>query len=92
MPRVHVFISGRVQGVFFRDYTRREAEKLGLRGWVRNLPDGRVEAVFDGPEDSLEKMIAWCRQGSPRARVDNVEVLPEPESGGESFTGFRITG
>lgn len=90
MAQAHVYISGRVQGVYFREFTRQEAEKLGIKGWVRNLPDGCVEAVFEGSDEALEKMIAWCRQGSPRSRVDNVEVTRE--SGEENFTVFRITG
>lgn len=90
MAQAHVYISGRVQGVYFREFTRQEAEKLGIKGWVRNLPDGRVEAVFEGSDEALEKMIAWCRQGSPRSRVDNVEVTRE--LGEENFTVFRITG
>ncbi len=85
-----VFISGLVQGVYYRDYTRREAEKLGIRGWVRNLPDGRVEAVFAGLDEAVEQMITWCRRGSPRARVTGVEVRDEP--GEANYTGFQITG
>jgi len=90
VARVHVFISGKVQGVYFRDYTRREAEKLGIVGWVRNLPDGRVEAVFEGQEEQLQKMLSWCRQGSPRSIVDEVEVIRETRE--ENFKDFRITG
>lgn len=90
MTQKHVFISGRVQGVYFREYTRREAEKLGIKGWVRNLPDGRVEAVFEGPDDVLEKMISWCHRGSPSASVTQVEVLDEKAE--QHFQDFRITG
>jgi len=74
MAKKHVLISGRVQGVYYRDYTRREAEKLGVKGWVRNLPDGRVEAIFEGLDEAVEKMISWCHRGSPRAEVTKVEV------------------
>ncbi len=86
--RVHVFISGRVQGVFFRAYTQEEARRLGLRGWVRNLPDGRVEAIFEGEEKAIEEMIRWCHKGSPGARVTGVEVIEEPYTG--EFSDFRI--
>lgn len=86
----HVYISGRVQGVYFRDSTREQALILGINGWVRNLPDGRVEAVFQGDDDKIQKMLEWCRQGSPMSRVEDVQVediteLPE-------YKGFRITG
>ncbi len=70
---LHAIVSGRVQGVFFRDSTRREAETLGLSGWVRNLPDGRVEAMFIGPRSACEKALAFMRTGPPRAHVTNVE-------------------
>jgi acylphosphatase len=86
--RAHVYISGRVQGVFFRAYTEEEANRLGLKGWVRNLIDGRVEAVFEGEKDKIEKMIEWCHRGSPHARVDNVEVEWEDYKG--EFDSFTI--
>lgn len=70
-------VSGRVQGVFFRDSTRREARALGLSGWVRNLPDGRVEALFVGPRAACEKALAFLRVGPPRAQVSKVEVAWE---------------
>ncbi|NOZ59153.1 MAG: acylphosphatase, partial [Euryarchaeota archaeon] len=65
----HVFISGRVQGVFYREYTRRKAQELGVKGWVRNLPDGRVEAVFEGEDRAVDEMVRWCWEGSPYASV-----------------------
>ncbi|MBU6997637.1 MAG: acylphosphatase [Theionarchaea archaeon] len=74
MKRAHLFISGRVQGVFFRSNTRKKALELGLGGWVRNLNDGRVEAVFEGEESAIEKVIDWCHQGPTHASVDDVEV------------------
>ena len=86
--RVHVWVTGRVQGVFFRDYTRSEAVKLGLHGWVMNLPDGRVEAVFEGDADKVELMLAWCRKGSPLSRVDGLEVAEETGRG--EFHRFEI--
>jgi len=85
--KAHVFFSGRVQGVFFRAFTEENAKKLGIRGWVRNLPDGRVEAVFEGPKDKVEKLIQICRYEHPYARVDKVEVeYGEPEG----YRDFRI--
>ena len=71
---LHVFIRGRVQGVGFRFATREQASDLGLRGWVRNLSDGRVEARFSGPRDRLERLLDWCNDGPPLARVDDVEA------------------
>jgi acylphosphatase len=72
--RVHVVVSGRVQGVAFRAYTVDEARDLGLSGWVRNLPDGRVEAEAEGERPALEALVAFCRRGPPAARVEGVEV------------------
>lgn len=74
MVRVHVYVSGRVQGVFFRYETRREARKRNIKGWVRNLPDGRVEALFEGEEEKVLELIEFCKHGPPGARVTNVEV------------------
>ncbi|MEN9208187.1 MAG: acylphosphatase [Gloeomargarita sp. GMQP_bins_120] len=76
MRVVQVWISGRVQGVGYRAATRQQALRLGLSGWVRNLPDGRVEAVFAGPAEAVDKMIAWCHQGPPAAQVTSVLVEP----------------
>jgi len=76
--KVHVVISGRVQGVWFRANTKNKAEQLGITGWVRNTPDGNVEAVFEGDEKSIEEMLEWCNHGPPLARVDNVEVGKQP--------------
>jgi acylphosphatase len=85
--RAHVFVSGRVQGVYYRANTRDTARTHGVDGWVRNLDDGRVEAVFEGPEDAVETMVEWCHEGSPAALVEDVTAeYEEPE--GES--GFRI--
>lgn len=79
--RLHLWVSGRVQGVFYRANTEEVARRLGLTGWVRNLPDGRVEIVAEGEEDGLQKLIAWCRQGPPAARVSSVEVEEEAYTG-----------
>ncbi|MFB6076212.1 MAG: acylphosphatase [Candidatus Aenigmatarchaeota archaeon] len=84
---VHVFISGRVQGVAFRASTRKKAKKLGLNGWVRNLSDGRVEAVFEGDKNKIEKIIQWCNHGPNIAEVTNVEVFWKDN---ESFEDFKI--
>ncbi|WP_135534409.1 MULTISPECIES: acylphosphatase [Halostella] len=85
--RAHVFVSGRVQGVYFRATTRDTARENGVDGWVRNLQDGRVEAVFEGPEDAVEEMVEFCHEGSSSADVETVEVeYEEPES----EDGFRI--
>ena len=86
--RVHVFISGKVQGVFFRSGTKDTAEELGITGWVRNLPDGRVEAVFEGEKDRVDKMVEWCRKGPAHSQVSDVEVIPGQYSG--EFNGFMV--
>ena len=86
--RKRVLISGRVQGVGFRWYTLDRAESLGLSGWVRNLPDRRVEAVFQGEEDLVDDMVEWCRRGSPAASVKSVSVEDEPVSHGDC--GFYV--
>jgi acylphosphatase len=88
LKRFHVYISGRVQGVFFRAETQRAAKGFNLTGWVRNINDGRVEAVFEGEDTNMEKMIAWCHIGPPAARVE--EVLTEEESYGGEFRDFSI--
>ncbi|MGA2027961.1 MAG: acylphosphatase [Syntrophobacteraceae bacterium] len=87
--RVHVWIKGRVQGVFFRTYTRDAAQSIGVTGWVRNLPDGRVEAVFEGESDKVERMIEWCREGSPMSRIESVDLLEEVYTG--DFDRLAIT-
>lgn len=87
--RVHVWISGRVQGVFFRAFTRDAAYRSKVAGWVRNLPDGSVEAVFEGHSDAVSTMLEWCHEGSPLSRVQAVQVREEAYSG--EFTSFRIT-
>lgn len=79
--RAHIYISGQVQGVFFRYETRRVAKELGVSGWVRNLPDGRVEVVAEGEEESVGKLIQFCRRGPPAAKVTNVEVKYEEPKG-----------
>lgn len=85
MKRVHVHVSGKVQGVFFRATTRERAVEEGVSGWVRNLPDGRVEAVFEGEEDAVDAMVEFCKEGSPAASVEDVEVEEEEPEGLEGF-------
>ncbi len=86
--RVHVFVSGRVQGVFFRQNTKRQADSVGVRGWVRNLPDGRVEAVFEGKEPDVKAIVDFCRLGPSSARVDSVEINSEDYKG--EFSDFDM--
>ncbi|QLK26880.1 acylphosphatase [Natrinema zhouii] len=83
--RAHVFVSGKVQGVYYRANTRDTARDEGVDGWVRNLEDGRVEAVFEGPEDAVESMIEWCHEGSPAADVERVEADYEDPQGEDGF-------
>lgn len=87
--RRHVWVSGRVQGVFFRAATVKAAKANGVSGWVRNLPDGRVEAVFEGPAESVEAAVSWCRHGPEHAVVDHVEIVDEEP---RHVDGFSVTG
>jgi acylphosphatase len=86
--RAHVFVSGKVQGVYYRASTRDAAREKGVEGWVRNLDDGRVEAVFEGEEDAVKAMVEWCHKGSRRAEVEDVEVEWEDATG--EFDGFEV--
>jgi acylphosphatase len=88
MMRVHVLVKGIVQGVFYRDFTQRQAEKLGLAGWVRNVRDGRVEAVAEGAAEDVERWVAALRQGPSSARVDEVEVVQGDAA--EELSGFEV--
>lgn len=85
--RAHVFVSGTVQGVFFRATTQEEATEHDVDGWVRNLADGRVEAVFEGPARAVDEMVEFCHVGSPTASVEDVEVEYESPEG---IDGFEI--
>ena len=87
MRSVRVTISGRVQGVFFRATCAELARDLGLAGSVRNLPDGRLSATFQGADDAVDRMLAWCREGPPMARVDALEIEDVAAS---DATGFRV--
>ncbi|MFH1774579.1 MAG: acylphosphatase [Methanobacteriota archaeon] len=86
--RAHAYISGRVQGVFFRSSAEEKAFELGIKGWVRNLRDGRVEAIFEGEKEKVEEMLRWCYKGPPYARVTNVEVKWEDYKG--EFRSFGV--
>jgi acylphosphatase len=86
--RAHVYISGQVQGVFFRASAHGEAKKLDLTGWVRNILDGQVEAVFEGDEAKVEEMVEWCRHGPDGAQVSGVDVKYENATG--EFSGFIV--
>jgi acylphosphatase len=86
--RAHVHVTGRVQGVFFRAETAALALRLGLEGWVRNLPDGRVEALFEGEKQDVEEAVAFCKQGPPRAQVQKIDVEWENWKG--EFSEFKV--
>ena len=86
--RVHVFVSGQVQGVGFRAFTQAVAEKRGLTGWVKNLADGRVEAVIEGPADKVAELIELLKRGPPAAKVDKLDVTDEKPTG--EFKDFKI--
>lgn len=89
MIRRRVIVHGHVQGVFFRETTRRRAETVGVTGWVRNRPDGAVEAVFEGERDAVERLIEFCERGPRGAGVDWVDVIAEDPEG---LAGFSISG
>ncbi len=86
MKRAHVIVHGKVQGVWFRAHTKGMADRIGVRGWVRNLPNGSVEAVFEGEDEKVEEMIKWCHTGSPMANVTKVEVEYEEPRGEKDFS------
>ena len=87
MTRKRVVVSGRVQGVFFRDTLRRRAESAGVAGWVRNTPDGAVEAVFEGESEAVDELVEFCRRGPSRAEVVSIEVEEEQPEG---LSGFDV--
>jgi acylphosphatase len=87
VKRTRVLVAGDVQGVYFRDTCRRMAAAHGVNGWVRNLRDGRVEAVFEGPDDGVDRLVAWSRRGPSGGRVDDVSLRDEAPEG---LTGFVI--
>ena len=87
IKNVRVLISGRVQGVCFRACTRDQAQILDLSGWVRNLSDGRVEALFEGPSEVIDQMLEWCKEGAPSSSVSDLEVFKDDAStsNGDTF-------
>lgn len=89
MIRRRIVVTGRVQGVWFRDSTRREAERLGVAGWARNRADGTVEIVAEGESAAVEALVRYCSQGPPSARVDEIRVTPEEPAG---LAGFVVRG
>jgi acylphosphatase len=88
MKRVHVHVAGRVQGVWYRASAARKASELGLTGWVRNLPDGRVELVAEGDADMVDSLLAWCRRGPPMAQVARLDVREMAATG--EFVEFAV--
>lgn len=86
--RAHIFVSGRVQGVFFREKTQKKAQKLGITGWVKNLTDNRVEAVFEGEKEQVEAMVNWAKKGPILAKVNGIEV--EWQKYQAEFNNFEI--
>jgi acylphosphatase len=88
MKCIHAIVHGRVQGVFFRDYTRQEARKLALSGWVKNLSDGSVETIFQGASEDVDRLLAWLHIGSPMAEVTGVDS--REESVDTRFASFDV--
>ena len=88
--RYRVIVAGRVQGVWFRESCRQQADARGVSGWVRNRNDGRVEAVFEGAESDVAQLVAWCRTGPRAAVVTSVEVTEEPVDPTDRRAGFRV--
>jgi acylphosphatase len=86
--RAHIYVTGKVQGVFFRQNTKRQAQNCGVSGWVSNLPDGRVEAVFEGEDAAVKEVVDYCRHGPSFAKVENVEVAFENYKA--EFSDFKI--
>ncbi len=86
--QAHIVVSGKVQGVWYRASTQEVARALGLKGWVRNLPTGQVEILAQGDKDSIERLVEWCHQGPPAARVTAVDV--EWEEPGKPFDDFSV--
>ena len=87
--RVHIFISGKVQGVFFRQFTQEKAQELELVGWIRNLSDGRVEALIEGDKEKIDKLLIHLKQGSPLSKVEHIKVNYKKYQG--EFEMFEIT-
>jgi acylphosphatase len=88
LRQIHVFVSGKVQGVGFRAFTKENADEIGVKGWVKNLLDGRVESIMQGPSDAIDKLLAVVKRGPRSSRVDAVEVKDEPI--GAKFADFKV--
>lgn len=86
--RVHIFVSGKVQGVYYRQNTAQKAQEFGISGWVRNLSDGRVESIMEGDEVNISQILTWCKQGPADADVSGVEIINEEYK--NEFTSFDI--
>ncbi len=86
--RVHIFISGKVQGVYFRQNTTYKAEELNIMGWIRNLRDGRVEAVFEGKRENIDKLLDWCNNGPKNAIVKDMQIIDEDFK--NEYSNFKI--
>ena len=89
MPTAHLLIKGKVQGVYYRASAKDKAIELSLTGWVKNTPAGDVEAVVTGPQTAIQSFIAWCRQGPPAAKVEDIKVTPMPETAFPDFSIMR---
>jgi acylphosphatase len=87
MPTIEILISGEVQGVFFRATAKDIADELGIKGWVRNTEDGHVQAMATGNQQQLDKFVDWCKQGPPKARVENVKLTEVQE---QTFNTFKV--
>ena len=88
MKRIRIYVSGVVQGVFFRHHTREQAVRLGVTGWVRNLPDGRVEVLVEGEDEAVDRLVAYCRKGPPGAQVTRIQIDVEKWTG--EFKDFAV--
>jgi len=86
--RVHIFISGKVQGVYFRQNTAHKAQELNIVGWIRNLRDGRVEAVFEGERVNMDKLLNWCNNGPKNAVVEDIQIIDEEFR--NEYSNFQI--
>ena len=89
MPTLHLLVKGKVQGVFYRATAKEVADKMGLKGWVRNTEEGAVEIMVSGTEEAVNEFVAWCRKGPSRAVVEDVMVTPKEETAFESFSIVR---
>ena len=89
MPTIHIIVSGKVRGVFYRVTAKEVADKIGITGWVKNTKEGNVEILASGDEAGLEEFTSWCRKGPSRSIVENVDITPAPNEKHESFSVHR---